>query len=128
MSYNILTVDDSKMVRVIVTKAFRPYDCLIFEAANGTDGLTMAQTVQPDLIFLDITMADMNGLIVLEKLREIESLKTTPVIMLTAESGDQSVERADKLKVAGYISKPFKGEQLLTLASQILNLQPLGTP
>ena len=126
MSYKILTVDDSKMVRMIVTRSFLPYECKIFEAGNGTDGLATAQAVQPDLIFLDITMADMNGLVVLEKLREIESLQATPVIMLTAESGNNSIERADKLKVAGYIAKPFKGEQLLNLASQILDLQPIA--
>ena len=126
MSYKILTVDDSKMVRMIVTKAFLPYACEIFEAGNGTDGLASAVIVQPDLIFLDITMADMNGLVVLEKIREIEALQATPVIMLTAESGNNSIERADKLKVAGYIAKPFKGEQLLALAGQILNLQPLA--
>jgi two-component system cell cycle response regulator len=125
MSYKILTVDDSRMVRMIVTKAFLPFGCEVFEAANGTDGLATAEAILPDLIFLDITMADLNGLVVLEKLRQIESLRSTPVVMLTAESGNNSIERADKLQVAGYISKPFKGEQLLALAGKILNLQSL---
>jgi CheY-like chemotaxis protein len=126
MSYKIMTVDDSRMVRMLVTRAFLPYACEIFEAGNGTDALATAAAVLPDLIFLDITMADMSGLVVLEKLRQVESLQATPVIMLTAESGNDSIERADQLKVAGYVAKPFKGEQLLTLASQILNLQPLA--
>ena len=127
MSYKILTVDDSKMVRMIVTKTFQPLGCEIYEAGNGTDALATAEAILPDLIFLDITMADMNGLVVLEKLRQIESLKATPVIMLTAESGNNSIERADRLKVAGYVSKPFKGDQLLALAGRILALQPLVT-
>jgi AmiR/NasT family two-component response regulator len=59
-------------------------------------------------------------------MREIEALQATPVVMLTAESGNNSIERADRLKVAGYIAKPFKGEQLLALAGQILDLQPLA--
>ncbi len=127
MSFKILTVDDSRMVRVIVTKTFAPYDCEIHEACNGTDGLATAIALVPDLIFLDITMADMNGLVVLEKLRQVAPLKNTPVIMLTAESGNNSIERADTLKVAGYISKPFKGDQLLAIAGKFLNLQPLPT-
>jgi CheY-like chemotaxis protein len=126
MSYKILTVDDSRMVRVIVTKAFAPFGGEIFEAANGADGLATAIAIVPDLIFLDITMADMNGLVVLEKMRQVAPLKNTPVIMLTAESGNNSIERADLLKVAGYISKPFKGEQLLAITSKFLNLQPLA--
>jgi two-component system cell cycle response regulator len=126
MSYKILTVDDSRMVRMIVTKAFAPFGCEIFEAATGMEGLATAAAVLPDLIFLDITMPDMNGLVVLETLRAIEALQATPVVMLTAESGNNSIKRADELKVSGYVAKPFKGEQLLALAGQILNLQPLA--
>ncbi len=125
MSNKILTVDDSKMVRMIVTRTFQPFECEIFEASNGADGLAMAASILPDLIFLDITMGDMNGLEVLEKLRQTEALQATPVIMLTAESGNKSIERADQLHVAGYVAKPFKGEQLLAQANQILNLQLL---
>ncbi len=126
MSYKILTVDDSKMVRLIVAKALQPYGCDVYEASNGVEGLSVAESILPDLIFLDITMADMNGLDVLEKLRQSETIGTTPVIMLTAESGIKSIERADKLKVVGYVSKPFKPEQLLGLASQILKLEAVA--
>jgi len=124
MSAKILTVDDSRMVRMIVMKAFAPYGCEIFEASNGADALTAAMVNMPDLIFLDITMGDMSGLAVLEQLRAIPEFANTPVIMLTAESGKATLERADKLKVAGYVAKPFKGEQLLELAGKFISLQP----
>ncbi len=124
MSAKILTVDDSKMVRLIVTKAFAPYGCEIFEASNGADALTAAMVNLPDLIFLDITMGDMSGLAVLEQLRAIPEFASTPVIMLTAESGKSTLERADKLKVAGYVSKPFKGDHLLELARKFITLEP----
>lgn len=125
MTSKILTVDDSKMVRVIVARTFQPYGCEIHEAGNGADGLATAEAVQPDLIFLDITMADMNGLDVLEKLRKNPALAATPVVMLTAESGMNSIERADQLKVVGYVPKPFKGEKLLEVASKILKFEPV---
>jgi CheY-like chemotaxis protein len=128
MSYKILTVDDSRMVRMIVAKAFQPHGCDVYEASTGAEALANAAALVPDLIFLDITMGDMNGLVVLEKLRQIEALKATPVIMLTAESGTNSIERADKLKVVGYIAKPFKGDQLLAIAGQVLNLQVAAAP
>jgi len=127
MSYKILTIDDSRMVRLIVAKAFQPHGCEVYEASNGADGLTTAQTIVPDLIFLDITMPDMSGLVVLEKLRQIKSLAGIPIIMLTAESGNISIERADKSKVIGYISKPFKAEQLVDLAGKVLTLQSVVT-
>ena len=122
MSAKILTVDDSKMVRVIVAKTFQPHGCEVYEASNGLDGLATAEAVQPHLIFLDITMADMNGLEVLDRLRKMPVLADTPVVMLTAESGLNSIEKADQLKVIGYVPKPFKGEKLLEIAAKVLQL------
>jgi len=124
MSAKILTVDDSKMVRTIVARAFAPFGCEIVEASNGADALSAAATCLPDLIFLDVTMGDMSGLVVLEQLRALPQFASTPVIMLTAESGKTTLERADQLKVAGYVAKPFKGEQLLELAAPFLSLPP----
>jgi CheY-like chemotaxis protein len=123
MGAKILTVDDSKMVRMIVTRAFAPYGCEVLEAGTGAEALSAAVTFLPDLIFLDITMGDMSGLVVLEQLRAIPQFAATPVIMLTAESGKSTLERADQLKVAGYVAKPFKGEQLLSLAAPLLGLE-----
>ena len=120
MAHTILTVDDSKMVRMIVAKTFQPFDCQIHEAASGGEGISKAQEVSPDLIFLDITMGDMTGFEALEQMRKTSLLSSTPVIMLTAESGNKSIERADQLKVAGYISKPFKAEQLVEQAQSAL--------
>jgi CheY-like chemotaxis protein len=124
MSFKILTVDDSRMARMVVAKAFAPYDCEVFEASNGMQGLAVASDIVPDLIFLDITMADMNGLAMLESLRQVPALANTPVVMVTAESGNSSLKRAEELKVAGYVAKPFKGEQLVAIATPLLSLQP----
>ena len=122
MSYKILTVDDSKMVRFIIAKAFQPYGCEVYEAGNGADALATAEALLPDLIFLDITMADMNGLVVLEKMRETKALKSTPVIMLTAESGRDNVLQIARLGVRDYLVKPFKEDQLVEKAGRCVTL------
>jgi len=124
MGVKILTVDDSRMVRVIVSKTFAPLGCEVFEASNGAEALVAAQTHEPDVIFLDVTMGDMSGLAVLEQLRAMPQFARTPVIMLTAESGQATLERAEQLNVAGYVAKPFKGDQLLVLAGPYLSLEP----
>ena|ERR1700677_856797 len=123
MTRKILTVDDSRMVRLMVAKTFQPYGCDVYEASSGTEGLSIAAAVIPDLIFLDITMPDMNGLVVLENLRQVPELAGIPVIMLTAESGNKSIERADSLNAVGYVAKPFKYEHLLNVAGPLLNLE-----
>ncbi|HEN21153.1 MAG TPA: response regulator [Desulfobacteraceae bacterium] len=122
MSLNVLVVDDSKTIRMIVKKAFSPYDCEVIEAENGVEGLAVAAKIKPDLIVLDITMPVMNGIEMLGKLREQPDLKNIPVIMLTAESGKDNVMRIVKMGVKDYIVKPFKGEQLIERAQSVVNL------
>lgn len=122
MAYKVLTVDDSKTIRMIVKKAFKPYDCELFEGENGVEGLAIATKEHPDLIVLDITMPVMTGTEMLEKLKADPALKDIPVIMLTAESGKENVMQIVKMGVKDYIVKPFKGEQLIERAQNILNL------
>ena len=50
MALKILTVDDSKTIRMIVKKAFKPFDCGLFEAENGVEGLTLAAKEKPDFV------------------------------------------------------------------------------
>lgn len=119
MSKKVLTVDDSKMVRMIIKRALRDYDCTLCEAGNGQEGFALALTEKPDLIILDITMPVMDGLTMLAKIREDASLKTTPVIMLSAESGQDSQAQAIQLGASGYVFKPFKEEALLEQVGKI---------
>jgi DNA-binding response OmpR family regulator len=124
MAYKILTVDDSKTIRMIVKKAFSQYNCDLYEAENGVEGLALANKEIPDLIILDITMPVMTGIEMLEKLKSEKELKDIPVIMLTAESGKENVMKIVKMGVKDYIVKPFKGEQLVDRAKGVLKLAP----
>lgn len=124
MSLKVLTVDDSKTIRMIVKKAFKDYDCTMYEAENGMEGLETARQEKPDLIVLDITMPVMNGIEMLGKLKEDAGLKNIPVIMLTAESGKDNVMQIVKMGVNDYIVKPFKGDQLIERAEKIVSLAP----
>ncbi|MBN2468410.1 MAG: response regulator [Deltaproteobacteria bacterium] len=124
MALKVLTVDDSKTIRMIVKKAFQPFDCQIFEAENGVEGLSAASREKPDLIVLDITMPIMNGVEMLERLKGDGFLKNIPVIMLTAESGKDNVMRIVKMGIKDYVVKPFKGEQLIERATKLVTLAP----
>jgi two-component system cell cycle response regulator len=123
MPTKILTVDDSRTIRLILTKAFRPYDCVVCEAGNGEEGLAAAAREKPDLIFLDVTMPVMDGVTMLTNLKSNPDLKSIPVIMLTAESGRDNVLHIAKLGVRDYLVKPFKEDQLLEKAGRIVTLQ-----
>ncbi len=124
MTLKVLAVDDSKTIRKIVSKAFSTYDCVVMEAENGIEGLSIASRDKPDLIILDITMPVMNGVEMLGKLKGQPELKDIPVIMLTAESGKDNVMQIVKMGVRDYMVKPFKGEQLIERVLKIHPLQP----
>ena len=123
MPTKVLSVDDSRTIRMIVGKAFRPYDCQMVEASNGEEGLAVAAREKPDLIILDVTMPVMDGVTMLTKLKEDAALKTIPVIMLTAESGRDNVFQIAKLGVRDYLVKPFKEDQLIEKVGKIITLQ-----
>ena len=123
MSVKILTVDDSKTIRLIVARALKPYNCVVLEAANGMAGLSVAAHEKPDVILLDYTMPLMDGFEVLARLRSDPELKATPVIMLTAEAGRDTVMKIAKLGVRDYLIKPFKEELLVERVGRVV---PLG--
>ena len=123
MPIKVLSVDDSRTIRLIVIRAFMAYDCVVIEAANGEEGLAAAAREKPDLILLDITMPVMDGLTMLTKLKEDQELKQLPVIMLTAESGRDNVLHISQMGIHDYLVKPFKAEQLIEKAARVVALQ-----
>lgn len=125
MRYKILSVDDSKTVRIIIKKAFKNYDCEILEASNGVEGLALAAKEPPDVILLDVTMPVMDGVEMLTKLKADPALKTIPVVMLTAEGGKDNVLKIAKIGVRDYIVKPFKEDVLVQKVGRIIDLKPI---
>ncbi len=116
----LLTIDDSKTIRLILQRAFKEYDCALCEAANGEEGLKVAADQKPDIILLDITMPHMDGIQMLTLLRERGD--RTPVIMLTAEGGASSIEKATHLGISDYIAKPFQNEALVEKVQKVIPL------
>lgn len=126
MATKILTVDDSKTIRLIVGRAFKTFDCEIIEASNGVEGLAAATRERPDIIILDYTMPMMDGGEMLAKLKSNPELKNIPVVMLTAEAGRETVFKLAKLGVRDYCVKPFREEIVVEKVSRIVNLRPKG--
>ena len=126
MSLKILTVDDSKMVRLMVGKAFKPFGCAVFEASHGGEGLEVARREKPDLILLDYTMPVMDGLETMTALQAEPDLRQIPVVMLTAEGSADIKLKMSALGVRDYLVKPFKDAVLIERAGRIVSLPPLA--
>jgi two-component system, cell cycle response regulator len=128
MSPKILSVDDSKTVRLALARLFGQFACEWHEATNGEEGLALATKEKPDLIILDCNMPVMDGVAMLRKLREHAELKRTPVIMLSAESGLENLAIVARLGVRDYVTKPFREEELLAKVGRIISLIPRVKP
>ena len=92
--------------------------------SSTVKGLASAAKEKPGLIVLDITMPVMNGIEMLQRLKEEPELKDIPVIMLTAESGKDNVMQIVKMGVKDYMVKPFKGKDLIERVEKIITLKP----
>jgi two-component system cell cycle response regulator len=106
----ILTVDDSRAVRMIVTKQVRELGYDVEEAEDGLLGLALMEVTKFDLVILDVTMPVLDGPGMLARLRERGD--ETPILMLTSESKRSIVAGLMKLGINDYILKPFKAEEL----------------
>ncbi len=122
MGKKVLTVDDSKTLRMIVARNLRPFGVEIVEAENGSVGFTKAQSEKPDLILLDYNMPILDGHQTLEALKKDDATKNIPVVMLTTETVKETVVKLIKLGLKDFIAKPFSREALLQKVNPILGL------
>ena len=102
----ILIVDDDQTsLKVLNQILSAEYE--IYMAKNGKEALQLAVSVNPDLILLDVVMADMSGYEVLVQLKEEPETSLTPVIFITGLSSAEDEEKGLVLGAADYIAKPF---------------------
>lgn len=105
---NALIVEDQAFIRTVVSRILKQLEFnQIFEADEGTGGLSLALERKPDVIICDIEMAPMDGLTFLQQLRQKEELgRRTPVIFLTNHAQKDMVLKARDLGVNAFIAKP----------------------
>ena len=123
MSKKILSIDDSKMVHMVIARTLKPYDIEVITALNGQEGLDKAHQEHPDLIVLNMTMPVMDGYEALLKLKESPQTKGIPVVMLSADGGAASMEKALQAGAVKFISKPFNSDSLLSALPEFLALE-----
>lgn len=120
----ILTVDDSRVLRLSLVELFRPFDCQVVQAADGAEGLSAVREYRPDLVILDYNMPVMDGIGMLRELRADPDLARTNVIMLTANAAPQTLAQVARLGVRDYVIKPHDGPSLLAKAARLITLSP----
>ncbi|HEY8338065.1 MAG TPA: response regulator [Tardiphaga sp.] len=117
---NILTVDDSPSIRQMIKVVLTPAGHNVIEAGDGAQGLEKAKASRPDLVITDLNMPVMNGLELIRALRAMPALLGLPIVFLTTESNDAVKLEAKQAGATGWITKPFKQEQLLAVVSKLV--------
>ncbi len=105
MATKILVVDDDPVLSELVSYILRAEGYEPIVANDGEDGLRKFQATQPDLIVLDVTMPEMDGF---EVCRRIRTTAATPIIMLTAQGGEEAIVHGLDLGADDYVTKPFQ--------------------
>src|ERR1700741_1905446 len=105
MSKTILVVDDDKLIREGMVALLKSAGQTVLEAADGKEGLAVALEQHPDLIVTDVRMPNMDGLQMIEAVREDTWGKKVPVVILTNDDSNQSVNQALESGVMVYLAK-----------------------
>lgn len=116
----VLVVDDSPMIRRVVSTVVISMGHTVEEAGNGTEALAAAAAQPPDLVFLDLHMPEMDGLTTLRRMRQRPQLAKVPVVLLTAERAKEVVVEAAKFGVSDYLSKPARPERIREKVRRLL--------
>jgi AmiR/NasT family two-component response regulator len=106
----ILIADDESLILMDLREMLANLGYLVVgEASDGQSAVNMARELRPDLVVMDIKMPDMDGI---EAARILTEEKIAPVVLLTAYSQRDLVERAKEAGVVGYITKPMRESDL----------------
>jgi DNA-binding response OmpR family regulator len=116
----VLTVDDSRAVRMLVSKNAKEMGLEVEEAEDGQQGLAKTKEESYDLIILDVTMPVLDGPGMLQELRN--GGNKTPVLMLTSESKRSIVASLMKMGIEDSILKPFKPDELKAKIAKALKM------
>ena len=120
MSKKILTVDDSASVRQMVALTLKGAGFEVIEGSDGQDALKKIDGQEIAMVITDLNMPHMNGLDLILALRAKPEFRFTPIVFLTTESQAEKKQAAKSAGATGWIVKPFKPEQLLSVVKKVL--------
>lgn len=118
----VLYIEDDFNNRILVKRILMASDIDMLEADNARDGIELARANPPDLILMDISMPDMDGVTATRRIRELPEIAHLPIIAVTANAMSGDRENYLAAGCDGYISKPI---DIDTFVDDIL--QYLGT-
>ncbi len=120
MTTRILIADDSVSLRAMLMATLTSAGFDVVEAVDGSDAVAKAIKCKPNLVITDLNMPGMNGVQVIRELRADPGFKFTPILMLTTESQEMRKLEGKQAGATGWIVKPFRPDQLISVIRRVL--------
>ena len=108
--FQILVVEDDSPIRNLIATTLKTHNYKYLLAQNGEEAIIQASTHDPDVVFLDLGLPDMDGVEIIKKIREWSNM---PIIVISARSEDEDKIEALDAGADDYLTKPFSVEELL---------------
>jgi two-component system, OmpR family, response regulator MtrA len=116
----VLVADDEEDILRLVTMIIERSGHQVRPVRNGAEALEAIRDVRPDLVVLDISMPEVDGLEVLRLLRADEATAELPVLLLSAQAQEADVKRGFDTGASAYVKKPFSPQELAQRVDELL--------
>jgi DNA-binding response OmpR family regulator len=125
MAATILLVEDERKLRDLVRSYLERAGFAVLSTGSGAEALTLVESASPDLLILDLGLPDVAGETVA---REIRAAGPTPILMLTAKSGEEDRVKGLEAGADDYVTKPFSPREVVLRVQAILRRGGQATP
>ena len=119
MKKKVMTVDDSRTMREMVSFTLKGAGYDVVEANDGQMALTALTANKVDLVIADLNMPIMDGLTLIRKLRALPQYRTTPLLMLTTDADEKKKSEGRAAGATGWIVKPFDPAKLISVVQKV---------
>ncbi len=115
----VMIVDDSATVRQVLQTTLVAAGYEVVEAIDGEDALKLFTENNVDMLVTDLNMPNLDGISLIKEVRQNPRNRFMPIIMLTTESQPEQRQKGKTAGASGWITKPFRPEQLLSVVSTV---------
>lgn len=119
MAKRVMAVDDSATVRQVLQMTLSGAGYDVVEAVDGQDALEKLSRESVDMLVTDLNMPNVNGINLIQEVRQKPGNRFMPIIMLTTESHPEQKSAGKSAGASGWITKPFRPEQLLAVVRMV---------
>jgi twitching motility two-component system response regulator PilG len=122
--FRVLLVDDSSTVRQTLKQMLEETQCEISLAEDGFEALLHCSIAKPDIVFMDITMPQLDGFQVCSLLKANKSFAQTPIVLVSANDNPLDRAKAQLVGAKDFIAKPFRKQDVLQAVARYVAKNP----